>query len=186
MKHLIIAVFVAVAFTACTPSSTNSQATIDKEIKALTTNAAKKDYLAKILSIDQQFRTGQEEEVQKKEGLTSQAYKDFLANRTKLDRENYKKIDRYLAIHGHPKPMEVSLNLTSVPCTVIHHGGSYEEQASHFKTMHQAYKSGYFTNYIFMLYLNGMYDQKFDKRLKLESPYTEEDEISAIQKALGL
>lgn len=186
MKHLICYLIILITFSACESTNSDSTASIDSEIQALTTNKAKKEYLLEILKIDQQFRKGQEEKILEKDGIQSKAHNDFIKNRTKIDKENYKKIDRYLEIHGHPNPFEVSLNLTSVPCTVIHHGGSIEEQAKHYPVLLEAYKKGQFTNFIFMKYLGGMYKTKFGKAPKLKSPYTETDEIAFIQKALGL
>jgi len=166
-------------------NSTVNQAAIAQQVKELTTNKAKKDYLTQILSVDQQFRKGQEDKLLA-EGKESQAYKDFIANRSKLDRENFQKIEQYLAAHGHPVPFEVSLNLTSTPITVVSHAGNLEEQKKYYSMFQQAYKKGYFTDHIFMKYMHGMYHQKFGKKLKLKSPYTGDDEINALESALGL
>lgn len=178
-------ILVLLTLTACESGSSGKYAVIDKELKTLTTNEKKRDYLQKILVIDQQFRKGQEDQLRVK-GMDTKEYKDFMANRTKLDQENYVKIDRYIEMYGHPKPFDVSLNLTAVPITVITHGGNFDEQSKHFPALHQAYRKGYFTNYIFVKYLKGMHQLKFGTYHKMKSPYTEEEEIEELQRVLGL
>ncbi len=185
MKNLTLILFAILAFTACESGGSGKYAAIDKELKALETNEQKRSYLTKILVIDQQFRKGQEDELRVK-GIDTKEYKDFMDNRSKLDRENYKKIDRYIEMYGHPKPFDVSLNLTAVPITVIEHGGDFDEQSKHFSVLFQAFKKGYFTNYIFVKYLQKMHHLKFGKYHKMKSPYTEEEQIEELQRVLGL
>jgi len=185
MKQLIIYFFISLTVISCNSTGSNPSAAIEKEVKSLTTNEAKREFLLNVLTTDQKYRNEQEEAVLK-QGKDSQAYKDFIAERDKMGRENYLKIDQYISVYGHPKPFNVGLNLTATPCTVIHHSGTLEEQMKHYPVLYKAYKKGHFTNFIFLKYLRGMYELKFNKYLKIKSPYTEDDEIAALEAALGI
>jgi len=57
---------------------------------------------------------------------------------------------------------------------------------SHFESLYSAYANGDIDETSFCIYLGRTYRFQFGERLKMESPYTELDEIEALIKALGL
>ena len=73
-----------------------------------------------------------------------------------------------------------------VPWLVIHHNTDLSQRNSYFSMLQEAYQNEDISSTQFCLYLGRSHEFAFGNRLQMESPYTEEDEIMALIKALDL
>ncbi|MBK8626757.1 MAG: hypothetical protein IPN86_14690 [Saprospiraceae bacterium] len=138
------------------------------EIDQLSTYVKQSEYLEKIYHLDQNIRNENKSDLKE------------------IDDVNLAKIEAYISKHGHPSLKTHTKEATIVPWIVIHHNPSKETSKKHFKTLYQAYKKGDIDGGDFTMYLGRYYSVVNNKRLDLESPYTEEFEIDTLVKALDL
>jgi hypothetical protein len=121
-----------------------------------------------------------------KTGVGSKAYKNNRDSMMKLDIINLAKIETYLSKYGYPTLKNHTEDAVLTPWLIIHHNPDKEISRKHFNTLYQAYKKGDLEGGAFTLYLGRFYSVVYNKRLDLESPYTEEFEVDTLVKALDL
>lgn len=155
------------------------------EIDQLSTYVKQSEYLEKIYYIDQNIRTEGADLLQKT-GEKSIEYKNNRDSMMKLDVINLAKIETYLSKYGYPSLKNHTEDAVLTPWLVIHHNPDKETSRKHFKALYQAYKKGDLEGGAFTLYLGRFYSVVYNKRLDLESPYTEDFEVDTLVKVLDL
>jgi hypothetical protein len=155
------------------------------EMDQLSTYVKQSEYLEKIYNLDQNIRIEGADLLQKT-GEKRIEYKNNRDSMMKLDVINLAKIETYLAKYGYPSLKNHTEDAVLTPWLVIHHNPDKETSRKYFKTLYQAYKKGDLEGGAFTLYLGRFYSVFYNKRLDLESPYTEEFEVDTLVKALDL
>ncbi len=171
---------------ACSPESKLDYTAIDDELETLTSFESKANYLEKLQEEDQRLRQGISSEVIHKYGSNSKEHHEFMKESNAVDRENLHKIERYIAQYGYPKKNEFGERAALTPFLIIHHSPSYEDKKRNFKIIYQAFLEGEIDNAAITLYLGRMYEIKKGERLRMENPYTAEEEIERFIKELNL
>lgn len=155
------------------------------EIDQLSIYVQQSEYLEKIYKLDQNIRTEGADLLQKT-GEKSIEYKNNRDSMMKLDVINLAKIETYLAKYGYPSLKNHTEDAVLTPWLIIHHNPDKETSRKYFKTLYQAYKNGDLEGGAFTLYLGRFYSVVYNKRLDLESPYTEDFEVDTLVKVLDL
>ena len=181
MKIVILLSISFLLFSCKEETIHNYQAEIDQ----LSTYVKQSEYLEKIFNLDQNIREEGSDLLQKTVA-GSKAYKNNRDSMMKLDVINLAKIETYLAKYGYPSLKNHTEDAVLTPWLIIHHNPDKETSRKHFKALYQAYKKGDLEGGAFTLYLGRFYSVVYNKRLDLESPYTEEFEVDTLVKALDL
>ena len=184
IKNLLILVALLI-FASCANEVIENTQSYEDEIKALTTDEQKKQYLETILKQDQLVRGDDGDEIALKHGYDSQEYSEYVKEQWRVDNINLSKIEIYLDIHGYPDKT-LGTNATITPWFVIHHAQSYEARERNFEVLYKAYLNKYITGSLMSGFLHRMHYHKFGKELYLVSPFIPEIEINKYIKALGL
>lgn len=107
---------------------------------------------------------------------------DFMAK----DHALLEQIEWYLDKYGYPSKAALGKDAAMAPWLVIHHCTDIGVRNSHFGMLQQAYADGNITDDAFTMNLGRTYQFQFGERLKMESPYTVDDEIGQLILELGL
>jgi len=186
VKNLIL--FLPLVFIlGCNGVGQNDHPEIRQEINALETNKSKKDYLINIYKDDQIVREGDKgQEIVLKYGKGSQEDIEYIKAQREMDAINLFKIKTYLEKYGYPVEVELEDYATTIPWLVVHRAPAYETREKYFEPIYKAYLTGDISIEELNTYLGGMYELKNNERLKIENPYTGEQELSALIQELGL
>lgn len=178
---VLFVIFIILIFSCRKEAVHNYQTEIDQ----LSTYIQQSEYLEKIYNLDQNIREEGSDLLQKT-GAGSKAYKNNRDSMMKLDVINLAKIETYLTKYGYPSLKNHTEDAVLTPWLIIHHNPDKETSRKHFKALYQAYKKGDLEGGAFTLYLGRFYSVVYNKRLDLESPFTEEFEVDTLVKALDL
>ncbi|MEL7022021.1 MAG: hypothetical protein AAGK47_10450, partial [Bacteroidota bacterium] len=102
------------------------------------------------------------------------------------DSLNLIKIENYLKTYGHPNQKEVGEIAAITPWAVIHHSGSYEVGERNFHHLYGAFINEDIDDGEFSMYLNRMYQIKYNKRYEVEGKFNEEERLEQLIDILGL
>lgn len=186
MKNLIL-LFSLIFIFGCEKTAHNDHPEIRQEINALETNKSKKDYLINIYKDDQIVRDGDKgQEIVLKYGKGSKEDIEYIKAQREMDAINLFKIKTYLEKYGYPVEVELEDYATTIPWLVVHRAPAYETREKYFEPIYKAYLTGDISIEELNTYLGGMYELKNNERLKIENPYTGEQELSALIQELGL
>jgi len=170
----------------CLGNSEQNTTNLEMEIDGLETDDAKKRYLERILEDDQKVRDGEVSAgIMLKYGQNSNEYLNYIRSQAKQDHINLEKIEHYLFRFGYPKRSEVG-QAADVPWLVIHHSQGSEARKRNFVEVYKAYLRGDIDGGAMSFYLGRMYEIRYGERLKMESPYTGDDEINQLIRSLDL
>ncbi len=154
------------------------------EINALTNDELQSEYLVNIYERDQKTRRD-EQKILQQFGYNSEEHKKTTEKLIKADKENLKKIEIYLATHGHPTTSMHKAKAFQCPVTVIHHAPDLETREKHFPIFYEAYKKRHLSGRAFAMFLNRFHEMKFNRAIEIKSPFREEFEIDTLIYALG-
>lgn len=185
MKLKYIILFLVTVTISCKSKNTNPEKILKIELKELTTDELKKEYLEQILVDDQKVRGSRGQELMLQFGKDSKEHMEYIHEQWRQDSINLEKIETYLTIHGYPDK-SFGDKATTTPWMIIHHSQGYQTRDDNFKTIYQAYINGNIDDGAISFYLGRMYQMKFGKRLKMESPYISQDEINKLISELNL
>ncbi|WP_127846243.1 hypothetical protein [Psychroflexus aestuariivivens] len=156
---------------------------IENEIAELETFDAKKLYLENIFFDDQAVRD--DSDLILKYGMDSPKFSEYIKAQLKQDEINLVKIEKYLETYGYPDK-KMGPKATTSPWIVIHHAPGYQIREKYFEIVYEAYLKDNITENAISFYLGRMYSKKNGERLRMESPYKQEDEINLLIKELNL
>jgi len=143
-------------------------------------------FLMDIFNKDQQVRKDEKLAV-KTFGYDSPQHKSAINILMNTDDKNLVLIEEYLSAHGHPIRDTHGREATDTPWLVIHHAGMQEDiRKKHFSTFYKAYQDGQIHGNALTMYLNRMYNLKFNTHIEWNRPYKEEEEIDTLIKSLSL
>lgn len=151
----------------------------------LSDNQSKRQYLEEIFELDQFYRN-LSSDIVSKYGYYSKHVKqnDELIRIT--DSTNLIKIEDYLKEYGHPKRKEVGEIAAVTPWVVIHHSGKYEIGERNFKYLYSAFINEDIDEGQFSMYLNRMYQIKYNQRIEIEGKFNSNERINKLIHVLGL
>ena len=153
---------------------------IEKELRQLHSIVDKKNYLESLFDDDQKYRRGQITKLIFKYGKESETVKNFIEMANIQDAENLEKAERYLSIHGHPKINEVGEIATQTIWGIIHHSNTYEEKARNFHFLHAAFLEGDIDEDAYSMYLERMYEVKYQQKLDMGNRYFPRTKIDTL------
>ena len=187
MKTLkLVFAIILISLFACDKKNnlTNEQISqIEYEIKQLKTVEAKKIYLENIFDDDQAVRD--DSDLVLSHGIDSPEYLKFKKAQSKQDEINLVKIEKYLETYGYPDK-KMGKTATTSPWVVIHHSDSNDVRERNFEIIYEAYLKGNIKENAMSFYLGRMYSIKNGERLRMKSPYKQDDEINLLIKKLNL
>lgn len=159
---------------------------IQMEIANLKSLEDKRQFLKNILEDDQAVRGEKGAQIILKFGKDSKEDRAYVEAQWGQDSINLIKIEAYLNRFPYPSVDSLGKEASLTPWIVIHHSKTNEIRDRYFETFYQAYLMGNITDTQISMCLGRFYQRKFGSRFDMESPYTYEDEINALIKALGL
>ena len=177
--------------TACNQSSSSSiNPAYLEQIKNLSTDKDKNDYLYNLWQLDQNIRTSEEESsIINKHGYNSKEHKSFLKTWIKKDQQVFQKLKLYLEIHGYPKNKseyhELAINAFPI---IIGHNHDYKAQKELLPYLYNAYKEGYCSVEDVVWILGEMYESKHGgKRYNMTTnKFTTQQEFTELVEVLNL
>ncbi len=172
------------AFWGCQNTMVKTSSTI-RDIEGLTTPELQRQYLEKIHELDQKVRK-EETSILQQFGYNSEEHQKAIQQAMQTDVENLEKIELYLQKYGHPGKALHGTIATSTPWLVIHHASGIDSRYRNFKYIYKAYKNNDIDDGEISFYLNRMYDIQFGNRIEWNGPFTIEQEIDTLIKALDL
>jgi len=161
-----------------------SQEIID-ELKTLNSDSLKGAYLQEIYSIDQSLRR-EDSEYRQKYGYHPQAEKNRWKKINEADNLNLQKIEAYLEMYDYPHPLLIGKVKSQTPWLIIHHSSDIETREKNLHHLYNAYKNGRLSASYFATYLQRWHKMKFGKMIKMENPFTNEEEITTLMRALKI
>ena len=182
-KYIFILIMTIAA--ACTQPTATPTHHVDSELKTLTTDPLKKQYLEQILVADQSVRGSEGQELMLQYGKNSTEYNDYIGRQLRQDSVNLEKVENYLSMYGYPDRL-LGDKATTTPWMIIHHSQGYETRSRNFKIIYEAYLDDKIDDGAISFYLGRMYQMKFGERLRMKSPYKSQDEIDKLISELGL
>lgn len=190
MKTQLLFVLLIIT-TSCNQSSSlnTNQAYLD-QIKKLSTDKDKSDYLYNLWQLDQSTRLGEEENnIINKYGYGSNEHNTLRKSLAKIDDEVFEQMKLYLKVHGYPKNKSAyhELALNAFPI-IIGHNHDYKAQKELLPYLHSAYKNGYCPIDDVVWVLGEMYESKNGGRRYNMSTnkFTSEQEFTELVEALKL
>lgn len=163
-----------------------SSATIDQEVESLQTIEKQRIFLEEIGKLDQDVRHHSTNQL-KAYGYDSDQHQLALQEMMQMDRDNLSRIELYFKIHGHPRLDDHGQKATNVPWMVIHHSSEdTQPRRQNFKYLYTAFKDGDLDDGALTFFLNRMYDFKYGYRIDWNRPFTAEEELDTLFKALDL
>lgn len=181
--------FTLLIFTVCFSCQSDQKsesAGIIEEVKNLNSNEAKQAYLEQVFSDDQAVRNGEGQEILIQFGQDSEEYRNHTQAQWDQDDLNLKKVEAYINIHGHPDRETLGETASITPWAVIHHSRDYHARDRNFETIYAAFLNDNIDDGALSFYLGRMYRMKFGERLKMESPFTIQDELKTLIEKLDL
>ena len=178
IKNLLL-VLISIFLFACNEEVGEVPNTYINEIKALTTNDLKKQYLENILVVDQSIRGDEDEELRAQYGRNSKEYRAYQEEQWRVDSINLNKIEKYFEVHGYPAK-ELGEDATLAPWLVIHHANSYDVRERNFEILYKAYLNGNINASLLSGFLKRLYFMKFLKDAYLTSPFIAENEVELL------
>lgn len=175
---LFFIVFMCIT-TSCKEIKPNTQSKID----ALNTLEKRNQFLEEIYKSDQKVRTDRTA-IEKKYGFNSNEFDEASQEIIRIDEKNIDLIGTYLDTFGYPDRKNYRKDARDAPFIVLQHSMGNEYRKKYFPLLYKAYKTGDFDDLAF--FLGRMHDFEFGYFMSFENPYTEETEIAALTKALGL
>lgn len=185
MKHKYIFLFLITSVIACTQQPTSKTNHIESELKMLTTDKLKKEYLEQIFVDDQKVRGSEGQELMIKYGKNSIEHNDYINRQIRQDSINLEKTEKYLMMHGYPNK-SFGDRATTTPWVVIHHSQRLDSRRRNFKIIYEAYLDDKIDDNDISFYLGRMYQMKFGERLRMRRPYKSQDEIDKLISELDL
>ncbi|NME71348.1 hypothetical protein [Flammeovirga aprica] len=160
---------------------------IEKEILTLDSIGKREKYLMKVLEDDQKVRNPMVfHDIVTKFGTDSPEYQDLAEQLMEVDKVNQFKIDFYISQYGFPSPKYFSIMAINSPFFVYQHIRDIDKRNGKFPLLYKAYKNGSLSIDLMSSYLGRTYFLKCGKNLVIENPYTPEQELEQLIKALGL
>lgn len=184
LKLSILSLLLLILTQGCKDNTNDTQTDIVQEIKALTDDDAKRDFLELIFEKDQLVRKG-DGEIILEHGIDSEEFKTHTENMNTQDAENLAKIEYYLRVYRYPKK-EFGEIANMTPWLVIHHAGAYEDRVRNFPVLYKAYTQGDLDKGQFSMYLSRMYSHAKGAHPEMVGSYKEEDKINMMIETLEL
>ena len=187
IRYPLLLLLFFVAFISCKESSVEENIVDDirQEVRGLTSDDAKRNYLEKILEDDQRVRGSEGQQLALAYGADSEQHMNWVDTQIAMDDDNLHKIETYFDIHGYPSAA-LGADASTAPWIVIHHAQDYEARERNFATVYGAYQNGDIDDGAVSFYLGRMYRMKFGEGHTMENPYMPEDEIDFLIEALEL
>lgn len=158
---------------------------IKEEIGTLNNSLRKESYLLYINRLDKEPRI-QEEKVLENFGHESEEYKVIQEKISRIDTENLIRIENYLEKYGYPDADSIGGLAVVTPIFILQHSPSYEKRASYFDMIYQAYLDKDIEADLFVIYLDGLHQLKFNEFLKIDGPYQPIEKVDILLDKLGL
>lgn len=155
------------------------------ELKTLTSDSLKGEYLQEIYSLDQSLRR-EDAEYRQKYGYHPQAEKNRWKKINEVDNLNLQKIEAYLEMYDYPHPLLVGKTKSQTPWLIIHHASDIETREKNLDHLYQAYTDKRLPASYFAAYLQRWHKMKFGNMITLKNPFTNEEEITALFNALDI
>lgn len=158
---------------------------IKEEIASLNTSVRKESYLLYINRLDKEPRI-QEETVLESFGYDSDEYKVIQEKINRTDIENLIRVEYYLEKYGYPDADSIGGLAVVTPIFILQHSPSYEKRAEYFDMIYQAYEDKDIDADLLVIYLDGLYQLKFNEFLKIDGPYQPVEKVAILLKKLEL
>jgi hypothetical protein len=189
MKYQIFFLFLLVATSCNQTSNIDPKGLFAEEIKKLTSDKMKSDYLYDLWHEDQHFRKGEEGDIISKHGYDSKEHKAFKVKWKTHDNAVFNKMKLYLQIYGYPNDIsqyhELAINAFPI---IIGHNHNYKAQRELLPYLYKAYKEGSCPLGDLVWVLGEMHESKHrGKRYEMKSNrFTVEDEFEELNDVLNL
>ncbi len=182
----IISIFLCISLLYACKSDTQKQDVAADSISGLNTVDKQSSFLLDIFSKDQNVRKNEKLVIQQF-GMDSPEHRTAIDEVIETDEKNLQQIESYLKKYGHPNRKVHGREATDTPWLVIHHAASGTGvRRKYFPTFYKAFKDGHMYGDALTMYLNRMYNLKFNKRIEWNRPYSESEEIDTLIQSLKL
>lgn len=155
------------------------------EVKALNTVEKQAAYLKAIYELDQGIRKSSSDIITR-HGHLSDQHIIQMDSTMRIDIQLLAKIEAYLCQYGYPQKMEHGDTAVWAPWIVLHHSYNVPVRQKYFKHLYQATKYGHLDLSRLTFYLQRTHNTKFGHRIDFEGPFTNEQELDTLVKALDL
>jgi len=172
IKDIFLLIVIVCSVWSCRPEvASDKKAILLKEVKALTSDSLKQQYLEDIYDKDQGVRKVDSEDP---------------SEMMKVDLENIFKIETYLDTYGYPSQELLGEKAAGCPWIVIHHAPDNSTRHKNFHHLYKGYLAGDLSPDGLAFFLGRF--QRFENGdwIEFDGPFTTEMEIDTLIKALNL